>query len=115
MYTGGVRLVYGGRETCIQSERETCIHLLVTYPQAQFVLVVNGRKRCRQGSDGFAVALPVGLDEFQEVGAGVFRYDLFCLDPLEILACKPAYIPFAARDLAGLLHREIVKFWLIDK
>ena len=44
--------------------------------------------------DGFAVALPVGLDEVEEVGAGVFGRDAFPLYPVKILPGEVGNIPF---------------------
>jgi hypothetical protein len=40
------------------------------------------------------MAPPVGLDEVQEVGAGIFGGDAFPLYPVEILAGKVGKIPY---------------------
>src|SRR6266702_2505833 len=58
--------------------------------------------------DGFAVALPVGLDEVEEMGTGVFRRDAFMLYPLKILAGEVGHVPFTGQ-LAGLASRGLVK------
>ena len=72
-----------------------------------------GRETCRHPSmairlDGFAVALPVGLDEVEEMGAGVLGCDAFPLYPIEILAGEIGHVPFPGQ-LAGLAARHLVK------
>ena len=51
--------------------------------------------------DGFAVALPVSLDEIEEVRAGVFRRDALSLYPVKILPGEEGHVPFTSQ-LAGL-------------
>src|SRR5712692_9828604 len=58
--------------------------------------------------DGFAVALPVRLDEVEEMGAGVFRRDALMLYPLEILPGEVGHVPLPGQ-LASLAARNLVK------
>ena len=58
--------------------------------------------------DGFAVALPVRLDEVEEMGAGVLGCDAFPLYPVEILAGEIGHVPFPGQQ-AGLAPCGLVK------
>src|SRR5712691_4965363 len=58
--------------------------------------------------DGFAMPLPVGLDEVEEMGAGVLGRDAFALYPVKILAGEIRHVPLTGQ-LAGLAARNLVK------
>ncbi len=62
---------------------------------------IGGYERCGPLSrvirlDGFAVALPVNLDEIEEVRAGVFRRDALSLYPIKILPGEEGHVPFTS-------------------
>ena len=93
--------MYGRRTPCVREAYPLCTggaYPLCTLPPdlstGLDLKPLIGRTPCVPHLDGLPVPLSVGLDEVEEVGAGVFRRDAFALYPVKILVGEVGHVPF---------------------